>query len=70
MRKVAVCLFLLVLLLSGCAPVEPWQKANLAKSHMAFDPDPAEARYVKKVFTAKEASSGGYGIGGGGCGCN
>jgi len=60
----------LLCFLSGCAKVEPWQKNNLARSHMAFDPDRAEARYVKKAYVAKEGSSGGYGVGGGGCGCN
>ena len=37
---------------------------------MQFDPDPLEARMNQHVYTSKEGSSGGYGIGGGGCGCN
>jgi hypothetical protein len=63
-------LWFLVLLLFGCVKVEAWQKGNLAKSHMAFDPDPMESRFVKHVYESKEGSAGGYGIGGGGCGCN
>jgi hypothetical protein len=65
-----LCTGFLALMFSGCSKVEPWQKSNLARSHMAFDPDRGEARYTKKAYVAKEGSSGGYGVGGGGCGCN
>lgn len=62
------------ILVSGCSAdigkVQPWEKQNLAKRHMRFDPDPLEARYTKKTYAAKEGTSGGYGVGGGGCGCN
>jgi hypothetical protein len=61
---------LLALLVSGCAPVKPWQKEHLALPTMAFDPDPLEARSRQHAFTSKEASFGGYGVGAGGCGCN
>ncbi len=57
-------------LLSGCVDVQPWQKGNLAKSYMGFDPDTLEARQRQHIYFSKEASSGGYGVGGGGCGCN
>lgn len=57
-------------LLSGCADVQPWQKGNLAKSYMTFEPDTLEARQRQHIYFSKEASSGGYGVGGGGCGCN
>lgn len=60
----------LAMLMGGCADVKPWEKGNLAKSHMSFDPDPAESHFMHKTYQAKEASSGGYSIGGGGCGCN
>lgn len=55
---------------TGCVKVQPWQKGNLAKNIMAFDPDPTESRFVGHVYESKEGSSGGYGVGGGGCGCN
>ncbi len=55
---------------SGCAPVQPWQKGNLANKEMAFDGDPLEARYQQHIYFSKENASGGYGVGGGGCGCN
>ena len=60
----------LLLALVGCTPVKPWEKQNLARSHMSFEPDPLEARSLQHTFTSKEAASGGYGVGGGGCGCS
>ena len=36
---------------------------------MQFDPDPLEARFRRHVFDSKEASRGGAGAVGGGCGC-
>ncbi|MCB0354130.1 MAG: DUF4266 domain-containing protein [Bdellovibrionales bacterium] len=54
----------------GCAEVQVWERGNLAKPHMAFDPDPLEKRFMQHVHESKTASSGGYGVGGGGCGCN
>lgn len=63
----------LPLVLGGCsslAPVNPWEKADLAKPEMTFDGDPLEGRFVQHIYNSKENSSGGYGVGGGGCGCN
>jgi len=63
----------LVALLSGCAtmqPPKPWEKGQLAKPQMQFDADPMNARLTDHIYTSKEAASGGYGVGGGGCGCN
>ncbi|MCU0952905.1 MAG: DUF4266 domain-containing protein [Burkholderiaceae bacterium] len=56
--------------LTGCATVQPWEKGNLAKPEMAFDGDPLQARFEQHVYFSKENASGGYGVGGGGCGCN
>ena len=67
MKTGLVCALLLV---SGCATVQPWEKGDLARPNMAFDPDPLEARLKQHTYGAKEAASGGYGVGGGGCGCN
>jgi hypothetical protein len=57
----------------GCTStptVQPWQKGNLAKSEMSFDSDPLEQRFADHTYFSKEAASGGYSAGGGGCGCN
>jgi Domain of unknown function (DUF4266) len=60
-----------LLLLAGCAStVQPWERGNLAKPIMSFEPDPMDGRFTKHIYFSKEASSGGYGVGGGGCGCN
>jgi len=60
--------------LSACAfaPPKPWEKGELAKPAMQFDAvgDRLEAKYQEHVYFSKEAASGGYGVGGGGCGCN
>lgn len=61
---------LVAALLTGCSSVKPWEKQRLAHPHMSFEPDPLEARSQQHMYTSREASSGGYGIGGGGCGCN
>ena len=55
---------------SGCTTVQAWQKGNLAKKEMSFDPDPLESRYQLHIYFSKENATGGYGAGGGGCGCN
>ncbi|AXQ31520.1 DUF4266 domain-containing protein [Solimonas sp. K1W22B-7] len=65
---------LAALLLSGCATtkqdVQPWQRGTLAKSEMAWEPDPLTAEFRRHVQFSKEAASGGASLGGGGCGCN
>ena len=45
---------LAVSLLSGCATtarqdVQPWQRGTLAKSEMAWEPDPLMAEYRRQV---------------------
>lgn len=65
-------LFLITLAtaLAGCANVKPWERGYLAKPEMSFDSDTAEARNLQHIYSSKEAAHGGYGVGGGGCGCN
>jgi len=61
-----------VILLSGCSSlgVEPWQRDLLAKDEMALTAAPLDAALDDHIYFSKEASSGGRGFGGGGCGCN
>lgn len=66
----SLVLICLVVGASGCTPVKAWEKRHLARSHMALDPDPLESRMMKHVYQSKEGTSGGYGVGGGGCGCS
>lgn len=67
-----VCVVIVsILLLAGCETVEvkPWQRGELARQEMAWEPDPMESAFREHVYTAKEGASGGVGTGGGGCGC-
>lgn len=58
--------------LQGCASVgvEPWQRDVLARPEMSLDANPIDAALDDHIYFSKEASSGGRGFGGGGCGCN
>jgi hypothetical protein len=62
----------LALLSAGCSSmgVEPWDREVLAKAEMQLTTDPLEAATDDHIYFSKEASSGGRGFGGGGCGCN
>jgi hypothetical protein len=53
----------------GCATVQPWQRGRLADPAMVFDADAAQLSYMTHWQEAREASSGGYGVQSGGCGC-
>jgi hypothetical protein len=57
---------------SGCAAmkVQPWDRDLLAKKSMSFNPSPLETAIDDHVYFSKEGSTGGQGVGGGGCGCN
>lgn len=50
--------------------VQPWERDLLAAPGMEIDPDPVETALNEHVYFSKEATSGGIGSAGGGCGCN
>lgn len=58
--------------LTGCASlgVQPWERDLLAKPGMQLDNDPLRLALDEHIYFSKEASTGGAGFGGGGCGCN
>lgn len=60
------------LILSACSlePVQPWDRDLLAQQKMQLVADPLEIYLDEHTYFSKEASSGGQGVGGGGCGCN
>lgn len=68
----AAVLTTLVIVIGGCSSlgVEPWERDVLAKDEMQLVTDPIEATTDDHIYFSKEASSGGRGFGGGGCGCN
>lgn len=57
---------------TGCAHlgVEPWERDLLAQPQMELGSDPIDAGLDDHIYFSREASSGGRGFGGGGCGCN
>ena len=59
-----------LLLLSACTTVQPWDKDLLAKPSMALVPSEIDNALDEHIYFSKEASLGGQGVGGGGCGCN
>jgi hypothetical protein len=69
-RGRASMLGLLLLLGSGCATTQPWERETLAKRCMAPDPDPFRAALRHHYLSTREGAVGGLGGGGGGCGCN
>lgn len=77
-------LFFLIIVssLSGCSlyqsasqaftteKVEAWERGVLARDDMQTDADPLRTFSDEHIYFSKEASTGGRGVGGGGCGCN
>ena len=70
LRSTLLLCLLLCLGLGGCAVVRPWEREALARSDMAWDPDPLEASLDSHIRFSKEGSLSGGTAGGGGCGCN
>lgn len=65
-------ILLIAVLTAGCGSmgVEPWERNVLAREDMQLVVDPLEAATDDHIYFSKEATSGGRGFGGGGCGCN
>jgi hypothetical protein len=70
--RVLVPGFLAVLLLSGCTSLgpKPWEKDLMARQEMQPDTHPLLTAAEEHIYFSREASSGGRGFAGGGCGCN
>lgn len=68
-------LLALCALAGGCSSVrltrvQPWERAALADYTMQPERDPLQAAMSEHIYFSREASSGGRGVGGSGCGCN
>jgi hypothetical protein len=60
----------LILALSACSNVKPYEKGDLARRLMQLEPNDLETSYQNKVFFSREVSGGRPGhSAGGGCGC-
>jgi hypothetical protein len=72
MKKGILLAGLVMAACAGCSSmgVEPWERDVLAREEMQLTTDPLEAATDDHIYFSKEASSGGRGFGGGGCGCN
>ncbi|MCH1493210.1 MAG: DUF4266 domain-containing protein [Luminiphilus sp.] len=73
MKNLSILTVLTLSLLSGCAGIEPvpaWERGYLADEGMQWQATAREAKLEGHVYTSKEASTGGAGAAGGGCGCN
>jgi hypothetical protein len=59
-------------LASGCASIgaKPWERDILSERSMRLGADAIDVVIDDHIYFSKEASSGGRGVGGGGCGCN
>lgn len=71
-RVASAAVIFVVVQSAGCSSmgVEPWDRDILAKEEMQLTTDAIEAATDDHIYFSKEASSGGRGFGGGGCGCN
>ena len=68
--RAALLALIAAMLLSGCAPLHPWERGNLANPHMALTTNPGQAAMKTHLEMSREAASGGGAAAGGGCGCN
>ncbi len=61
-----------VVVTTGCSAVgvKPWERDLMAKPEMQLDAAPIDSTIDDHLYFSKEASTGGRGFGGGGCGCN
>ncbi|MDC0069632.1 DUF4266 domain-containing protein [Gammaproteobacteria bacterium] len=68
--KLVISLCVVCLLsLAACETVQPWERGTLAKPEMQLSEGLNSSLY-DQVYDSKEASSGGSGAAGAGCGCN
>lgn len=69
-KSIIGVMFILLLALSGCSTVAPWERGILAKSQMALDPTPMQSVIRAHNYSSREsAASAHLSGGGGGCGC-
>ena len=68
--RVSQAACVLVLVLSGCATVAPYERERLARRDMELDRNGELSAGQNHATAYREGSSGAEGISGGGCGCN
>jgi len=60
----------ILLLISACGTVAPYQREDLARPSMDLIGETNEVAFRAHVHDSREAATGGHGSTGGGCGCN
>lgn len=70
-----ILIMMIVIMVTGCSlgtkmGVKPWQRGTLAKDTMQLSHSSLQSGFDDHVYYAREASTGGSGSDGGGCGCN
>lgn len=63
-------LLMLFLLLTACMNVPAYKRGILAAPEMQFDYEKTDVAAREHFVNSLEGSSGGFQVGGGGCGCN
>lgn len=56
--------------LSGCATIAPYEREALARPEMQMESASGLSELLDHAVAVREASNGGFGGAGGGCGCN
>lgn len=70
-RTLRLLSLLALLPLSACSlGTEAWERDLHAEDAMTMEYDDVDLAFDEHIYFSKEASSGGQGFGGGGCGCN
>jgi len=69
MKYLYLIIFFLLLVLSGCTTVQPWERERLADPNMIFDDNPIQKGIKDHYINIREGSEGGNGSQSGGCGC-
>jgi hypothetical protein len=69
MRWLFTLYIFLLLLMSSCASVKPWEREGLADPIMIIDENPIDAGIKEHFLDYREGSEGATGAQSGGCGC-
>jgi hypothetical protein len=68
-KALYIIMFFVLLLVTGCAVVQPWERERLADPNMIFDENPIQKGVQDHYINIREGSEGGNGSESGGCGC-
>ena len=69
MRALFVLYIFLLLLISSCASVKPWEREGLADPIMIINENPIDTGIKEHFIDYREGSEGATGAQSGGCGC-